>query len=192
MRLLDELRTLRRPSRGPALVTLQVGDRAPTLRGREIEGRAVVVFVRHVGCPFAEATVDRLRDAASAEPGIGWWLVSHVAAEPTEVWLREIGGQRGFAVVADPGLEEYMRWGVGPSGWRHFLGLRSLRGVAALRRRGIVNRAPAGSRWQRAGAFAVTAGGVVAWVHRPAHAADLPDLVAAGVAAGVATGRDPG
>ena len=55
-----------------------------------------------------------------------------------------------------------------------------------LARQGIRNRHPDGTRWQRAGTFAVDAAGVVRWRHIPRHAGELPDLEAA--AAAVATG----
>jgi hypothetical protein len=48
-----------------------------------------------------------------------------------------------------------------------------------LRARGIVNRGPTGSRWQRAGSFAVDRNGIIRWRHLPAHAGDLPDVDAA-------------
>jgi hypothetical protein len=59
------------------------------------------------------------------------------------------------------------------------MGRRSLREVARLAGHGIRNRHPDGTRWQRAGTFAVGADGVVRWSHVPAHAGDLPDLSAA-------------
>jgi hypothetical protein len=51
--------------------------------------------------------------------------------------------------------------------------------AVGLARKGIRNRHPVGSRWQRAGTFAVDAGGTIVWRHLPRHAGDLPDLDAA-------------
>ena len=56
--------------------------------------------------------------------------------------------------------------------------------VARLARQGIRNRHPDGTRWQRAGTFAIDADGVVRWRHLAEHAGDLPDLGAALVALG--------
>src|ERR671936_700335 len=57
------------------------------------EGRpAVVAFLRHTGCPFAEATARALRDAAAAEPGVEWVAVSHAPAQATARWRDAIGG----------------------------------------------------------------------------------------------------
>jgi hypothetical protein len=63
--------------------------------------------------------------------------------------------------------------------------MRSLRSAAGLARQGIRNRHPSGTRWQRAGTFAVDADGIVRWRHLPEHAGELPDLEAAAAAAAV-------
>lgn len=78
----------------------------------------------------------------------------------------------------------YGSWGLGRSSLSHFIGPRSLRGVAALARQGVRNRHPVGTRWQTAGTFAIDAAGVVRFTHVPAHAGELPDLDAAVAAAG--------
>ena len=86
-------------------------------------------------------------------------------------------------VVVDDARLVYAAWGLGRSSAGHFMGRRSLAGVARLARQGIRNRHSSGTRWQRAGTFAVDATGTVRWRHLPASAADLPDLEAAGAAA---------
>jgi hypothetical protein len=62
------------------------------------------------------------------------------------------------------------------------MGRRSLGDVARLARQGIRNRHPDGTRWQRAGTFAVDESGTVRWCHLPAYAGDTPDLEAAAAA----------
>jgi hypothetical protein len=62
------------------------------------------------------------------------------------------------------------------------MGLRSLSEVKRLAGSGIRNRHPHGTRWQRAGTFAVDTDGIVRWRHVPEHAGELPDLEAAAAA----------
>lgn len=157
----------------PAPVTEPLGD---------VRGPAVVGFLRHVGCPFAEKTMRDLSEAAERRPEITWIAVSHAGLEPTDRWCAAIGASHKVKLVIDEERSAYGAWGLGRSSLRHFAGRRSLSAAAKLARRGIRNRHPAGSRWQRAGTFAVNADGKVAWRHIPRHAGDLPDLSAAGAA----------
>lgn len=158
-----------------------VGDPAPELLIELDPGQPVVVaFLRHTGCPFAEATLHAVRDAAdTTSDDIDWIAVSHADAAATSRWLDAVGGPGRVQVLSDPSRESYARWGLGTTSLGHFLGRRSLGGVAKLARRGIRNRHPTGTRWQSAGTFALDADRIVRWRHIPEHAGDLPDLTAA-------------
>jgi alkyl-hydroperoxide reductase/thiol specific antioxidant family protein len=145
-----------------------------------VEGRpAVVAFLRHTGCPFAEATARAVRDAAAAHPEVDWTIVSHARAEPTARWRDAIGGLPGVSVLIDADRVHYATWGLGRSSLGHFMGRRSLADVARLAREGIRNRHPDGTRWQAAGTFALDEDGAVRWRHLPAYAGDVPDLAGA-------------
>jgi hypothetical protein len=172
-------RTFLPPRPVPTAAPPAVGDPAPPLPGQPGAGPAVVAFLRHAGCPFAEATVRALREAAPEHSGIAWIAVSHAPEGATAAWCDAVGGAGPVEIVADPERAIYGAWGVGRTTLGHFLGRRSLGAVARLAREGIRNRHPVGSRWQRAGTFAVDAEGVVRWRHLPEHAGDLPDLEAA-------------
>jgi len=140
----------------------------------------VVAFLRHAGCPFAEATLRSLRDHASASAAqVTFLAVSHAPEQATARWLDAIGGAGQVTVVADADRAAYAAWGLGRSRLGHFAGPRSMLAVARLARHGVRNRHPTGSRWQSAGTFAVDAEGTVRWRHLPEHAGDLPDLDAA-------------
>ena len=147
--------------------------------GLEPDRPAVVAFLRHTGCPFAEATARALREAAASEPGVDWVAVSHAPAQATARWRDAIGGLEDVRVLIDDGRLHYATWGLGRTSLRHFAGRRSLAEVGRLARAGIRNRHPDGTRWQTAGTFAIDADGVVRWRHLPAHAGELPDLSAA-------------
>jgi hypothetical protein len=173
------LRTFLPPARAAVADPPAPGDAAPALLGEPVAGPAVVAFLRHTGCPFAEWTAGAMRAAAADYPDVTWIAVSHASAEATELWSHAIGGTTGVRVVTDPDRAAYAAWGLGRSSLGHFAGRRSLGQVARLAREGIRNRHPDGTRWQRAGTFAVAADGHVAWRHLPEHAGDLPDLAAA-------------
>jgi hypothetical protein len=137
---------------------------------------AIVAFLRHTGCPFAERTMQLLRDGAAREPAVQWIAISHAPEADTERWSRAVGGEGDVRLASDPSRRSYAAWGLGRTSLGHFLGGRSLRAVLALSREGIRNRHPAGSRWQSAGTFAVDGEGIVRWRALPAHAGELPDL----------------
>jgi len=156
------------------------GDPAPPLPVTLEPGRpAVVAFLRHTGCPFAEATMRAMRDAAAAASEVQWVAVSHAPDDATDRWCQGLGGKRGVEVVSDSSRHSYAAWGLGQTGIAHFMGRRSLGAVGRLARQGIRNTHPTGTRWQSAGTFAVDRQGVVRWRHLPEHAGDLPDLEAA-------------
>src|ERR1700730_15392781 len=170
-------RTFRRPAALHLGTPPEPGDRAPALPVVPAGGSpAVVAFLRHTGCPFAEATMRQLREAAARGQELQWVAVSHAPEQATERWCRAVGGADGVKVVSDPSRRAYAAWGLGLTPLAHFLGTRSLAAVARLARAGIRNRHPHGTRWQSAGTFALDADGLVRWRHLPAHAGDLPDL----------------
>jgi hypothetical protein len=179
------LRTFVPPRALPTAAPPSSGHAAPELPAPGLTaGRpAVVAFLRHTGCPFAEATALALRDAAARHDCLDWIAVSHADAAATERWYDAIGGRGDVHVLIDTERESYAAWGLRRSSLGHFMGRRSLSEVGRLAKRGIRNRHPDGTRWQQAGTFAVDATGTVRWLHLPAHAGELPDLEEAAVAA---------
>lgn len=158
----------------------EVGSPGPAFPPCEGEPRPrVIAFLRHVGCPFAEATARDLRQAAEAAPGVEWVAVTHSPPAVTLGWCARVGGCDGLRLVEDEPRALYAAWGLGRTGARHFAGLRSLREVVRLASGGIRNSRSDGTRWQTAGTFAMDAEGTVRWRHVPRHAGELPDLQAA-------------
>jgi AhpC/TSA antioxidant enzyme len=161
-----------------------VGDPAPDAPPLgQVHGPAVVAFLRHVGCPFAESTVRAMTEVAELRREITWIVVSHASLEASDRWCAAVGAAHNIRLVIDERRELYAAWGLGRSTLAHFAGPRSLASVARAHRRGIGHRLPAGTRWQRAGTFAIDAHGAICWRHIPAHAGDLPDFVAAAAVA---------
>lgn len=172
-------RTFLPPPRLEVLPAPEPGERARELPvALALDRPAIVSFLRHTGCPFAERTMQMLRDGAAHAPEVQWIAVSHAPAEETERWSSAIGGHGDVVLASDPARGSYAAWGLARTSLGHFLGGDSLRAVVALSRQGIRNRHPAGTRWQSAGTFALDGEGVVRWRALPAHAGDLPDLEA--------------
>lgn len=166
-----------RPTARPPLV----GVLAPALPGVDLaDGRPrVVSFMRHIGCPFAEATLRAARVAAAEESHAEVVVVTHSDVGRTSVWGDRIGGPGRVRFVSDPARDAYAAWGLRRTSLAHFAGARSLREVARQRAAGVRNTPAHGTRWQSAGTFGVDGAGVVRWRHVPVHAGDLPDLAAA-------------
>jgi hypothetical protein len=53
---------------------------------------AVVAFLRHTGCPFAEATMRALQSAAAGAPDVRWVAISHAPEQATAAWGDAVGG----------------------------------------------------------------------------------------------------
>ena len=179
------LRTFLPPPAHETAAPPGLGEPARHLPPPGVDGTrpAVIAFLRHTGCPFAEATMRALREAAPRHPEIEWIAISHADAQPTQEWCEAVGGRGDVRVLLDPKRVFYAAWGLGRSSLGHFAGRRSLSEVKRLAQTGIRNRHPHGTRWQRAGTFAVDGSGVVRWRHLPEHAGSLPDLEAAAAVA---------
>ncbi|MCL6415815.1 hypothetical protein MIB92_09135 [Aestuariirhabdus sp. Z084] len=134
----------------------------------------MIAFLRHVGCPFAEHCVKRLRYWADEHPDIEVSIVSHGDHKASKRWLNSIGGQGRLHLIDDPERELYGQWGLGYSNLGHFMGLRSLLGVLRLLPRGIRNRQACGTRWQRSGLFLLKENRII-WYHIP-HSAEILTL----------------
>lgn len=135
------------------------------------------LFLRHVGCPFAEKTVKDLRDLGKTDPRVEVVFISHGNEKTAAKWLATIGGAASARWIDDPSRQAYGNCGLGYSGPAHFLGRASLSAALSLRREGIRNRMASGTRWQRAGAFLVGNDGRVVWKQVPETADLLPEAV---------------
>jgi alkyl-hydroperoxide reductase/thiol specific antioxidant family protein len=176
-----DLRTFLRPEPIPLQPIPTIGAPAPVAPELiVVSGRpCVIAFLRHVGCPFAEATFRRLAPLSQAYPDVEFIAVSHATTNATAAWCGMLGGVERVRIVVDTDRTLYAAWGLGLTSAGHFLGARSLAAVARLAAGGVRNRHPSGTRWQTAGTFALDATGIVCWRHLPIHAGDLPDLDAA-------------
>jgi hypothetical protein len=168
--------TFVKPKRRELAAPPEVGDKVPALSALRTGRPAVVAFLRHVGCPFAEATVRGMAALATDQAGVDFIAVTHSREQPSRRWCESFGGAAGVAIVADPERVHHAAWGVGLSDRRHFAGGASMAALRRLLDEGIHNRWASGNRWQAAATFAIDGGGAVRWRHLPSHAGDLPPL----------------
>jgi len=173
-------RTFIKPADIPVAPVPRVGEPAPDPPGPPVEPPGqVICFLRHTGCPFAEATLLELSKLHTLNPSVTAVAVGHAPAQAAIAWRSKVGGAEGVVCIDDPSRHLYAQWGLGLTDASHFAGRDSLSSVGRLFGQGIRNRHPAGTRWQGAGSFAVDERGIVRWRHLPKHAGDLPDLVQA-------------
>lgn len=168
--------TFMKPRPRDTAPALELGARVPDLPGLTPGRPAIAAFLRHVGCPFAEATIRQMVALAPQHPDLTWLAITHSAEQPSRRWCDAFGGAAGVQLVPDPDRALYARWGIGLSDRSHFAGPASLGALRALLDDGIHNRWASGNRWQPAATFAIDAAGVLRWRHAPRHAGDLPPL----------------
>jgi hypothetical protein len=164
---------LTRPKQQGVSGTLKVGDPAPDLANIELSfNTTLIVFLRHVGCPFAENTVKQVRNWSATHSDTKIAIVSHGDEISTMNWLQSIGGQGPATLIIDESRTEYGHWGLGYSGLMHFMGPASLSSVVRLIFKGIINRSASGTRFQKSGMFLVKHKMIV-WCHVNASAEQL-------------------
>ncbi|KAL2212809.1 hypothetical protein CC79DRAFT_1330120 [Sarocladium strictum] len=184
----------------------RIGELAP----RDGEGRLVfvrgrrtlVVFLRCVGCAFAQKTFINLRALSNKYNGaLDCVAVSHSSEQATKKWIDLLGGAWGVRIVIDEDRALYAAWGLGlgnmwyvlnPStqvqGWKEkgWLGDK-VAGAISKNDRAVAVRevheddddsvnTTMGNKWQEAGSFAVDGRGSVIWGGKALKADDVMDL----------------
>ncbi|KAK7914507.1 hypothetical protein PG985_012210 [Apiospora marii] len=96
----------------------KVGDLAPLDRDRQLQfgggKRIVVLFLRCVGCAFAQKSFLALRALANRHQGkITCVAVSHSSRDATRKWMDLLGGAWNVEVLIDEDRAIYAAWGLG-------------------------------------------------------------------------------
>ncbi|KAL9469275.1 hypothetical protein ACSS6W_010969 [Trichoderma asperelloides] len=96
----------------------RIGDVAPQDRQRRLElgrrNKCLVVFLRCVGCAFAQKTFLTLRAIANRHAGsITCIAISHASARATSKWIDMLGGAWNVQIVIDQERAIYAAWGLG-------------------------------------------------------------------------------
>ncbi|KAI0120720.1 hypothetical protein BJ170DRAFT_161644 [Xylariales sp. AK1849] len=104
----------------------KVNDLAPLDRDRQLTfgggKKIVVLFLRCVGCAFAQRSFLALRTLANKHQGqITCIAVSHSSPEATRKWLDLLGGAWNVDIVIDEDRAIYAAWGLGLHNvWSYF------------------------------------------------------------------------
>lgn len=171
---------LSKPPQQAVANALAVNQRAPTTALdaylADQTKPTLIAFLRHTGCPFAEATVKTLRQDIALNPKFNALIVTHGDHNVATSWLEAIGGTGKLQWFHDPEREVYGQWGLGYTGIGHMLGLPVFKSIRQLRKQGISNRDASGTRWQTAGAFLVDQNRTILWVQNVKTANILPKL----------------
>ncbi|KUL82338.1 hypothetical protein ZTR_10517 [Talaromyces verruculosus] len=166
----------------------QIGSKAPSCPELPLPAAngkpTIVTFLRHCGCPVAEATFLDIRKASSQQPDINFIAVSHSDEPSTTKWVTAVRGMgeprssNTVTVLVDPERKIYAQWGLGTTSWSHVLSLKALMNIIKLgSEKGIWNRpTESGTRWQSGGFWAVDASGVVRWGRAARRADDYIDV----------------
>ncbi|KAK0730314.1 hypothetical protein B0H67DRAFT_596478 [Lasiosphaeris hirsuta] len=139
----------------PVAAAPKVGDMAPLDRDRELTfgggKRVIVVFLRCVGCAFAQKTFLQLRALANQHStNLTCIAVSHSSAQATQKWIDLLGGAWNVQVVIDEDRAVYAAWGLGlGSVWYVF---NPTSQVAGFKEKGWLGASVAGSL-QRSGVW---------------------------------------
>ncbi|KAG8352841.1 hypothetical protein FVEN_g9172 [Fusarium venenatum] len=93
-----------------------IGDKAPVDRTQKLRlgRRTLVVFLRCVGCAFAQKTFINLRTMANRYgDALTCIAVSHASEQATKKWVDLLGGAWSVRVVVDEDRALYAAWGLG-------------------------------------------------------------------------------
>ncbi|KAM0432201.1 hypothetical protein ACHAPT_004737 [Fusarium lateritium] len=98
-----------------------IGDKAPVDREKRIvlggRRRVLLVFLRCVGCAFAQKTFINLRTLSNRYgDALTCIAVSHASEQATHKWVSLLGGAWGVRVVIDEERALYAAWGLGTGG----------------------------------------------------------------------------
>ncbi|KAL6903218.1 hypothetical protein GGI43DRAFT_401510 [Trichoderma evansii] len=96
----------------------RIGDVAPQDRQRRLElgrrNKCIIVFLRCVGCAFAQKTFLNLRAIANRHAGsITCIAISHASSRATSKWIDMLGGAWNVQIVIDQERAIYAAWGLG-------------------------------------------------------------------------------
>ncbi|KAG8845352.1 hypothetical protein FRB96_002552 [Tulasnella sp. 330] len=148
--------------------------------------KSVVVFTRHLGCPFCQVTIQDMYTLAHENDDIHFFLVSQSDTETVDSYLDHLAITKWFphitiTTVPSPHPHTlYSNWGISQLTASSLLGHSVIANVAKLaKEQGIKNTTTHGSRWLSSGAFAVDERGTIAWSHVAKSADDVSDLKAA-------------
>jgi hypothetical protein len=134
----------------------------------------LVVFLRHLGCPFSRQALFEMSVRRAAMEGAGTHVVFvHMGTDPEAASVFSSFGLTDMSRVSDPEATLYRAFGLERGGWAQVAGPSVwLPGAAAIIKSGIGT--PRGDVRQMPGVFLVRHGAIVK-AFRHDHTSDMPD-----------------
>jgi len=168
---------LKKPKEQLVKENISIGDKLLLPQNIQIENNhAMIFFIRHIGCPFAEATLKMINERVTLNPTIDYIIISHGNHDSYFSWLKIINIDKDIKHFIDSDRIFYGNAGLGFSSISHFLSFKPITGVLKLLLKGIKNRSAEGTRWQKAGTFLIKKDGTILWNHIPQYADELPSI----------------
>jgi hypothetical protein len=147
--------------------------RPGTLRDQLDPSGTLVVFLRHLGCPFCRQCVTEIREASRRGPMPPTLFVHPATVAEGEAFFRKAAPES--RAVADPDARLYEGFGLVRGGVGSLLNASviacGIRALVAGHGGGRIQ----GDPWRMPGFFLIR-DGAIAWEHRARHAADHPDF----------------
>ncbi|EMT61157.1 hypothetical protein FOC4_g10014203 [Fusarium odoratissimum] len=160
-----------------------IGDKAPVDKTGKLRvgggKRVLLVFLRCVGCAFAQKTFINLRTMANRYgDALTCIAVSHASEQATQKWVSLLGGAWSVRVIVDEERAIYAAWGLGTSSMWYVLNpttqVQGWKDMDDEEDDGPLTTM--GNKWQEAGAFAIDGTGTVIWGGKAARADDVMEL----------------
>lgn len=164
---------LSKPTQQQLSSKLVAGSEAPNSYFIQPNNSNLVLFLRHTGCPFAEAALKKLSDYARNST-THCIAIFHGKPDIAECWSAPFKLSPKLELIFDEERIIYGEWGVGYSKLNHLLHPMMPVALIRLALKGIRNRDASGTRWQQQVAFLVNKTGTIEWSHFPKHAGDIP------------------
>ena len=138
------------------------------------EGRALLIFLRHLGCPFSREIVADVRKAIAADPSYPTVLYVHLGTlDDGETFFAKHDPEA--RTIADEAGRLYEAFGIKRGSIGQLFGPAVIACGIRATRKGHRGSRPIGDPWMLPGMFVVE-GDRILWSHEARHAADHPDF----------------
>jgi hypothetical protein len=156
-----DLQSLIGVHKGTPSQTPEIGDSAPQLEDVNYSSNPhLIAFVRHCGCPFAEAEVKSLGNVQKSHSQVKVIIIAHSEQDVVNEWFDRVGKSsfsslENVTVLADPKYEVYDKFGIGQLGWSGLFSSSMITELRSLASQGIKNTSTGkgSNRWQNSGGY---------------------------------------
>ncbi|KAK9895090.1 hypothetical protein P389DRAFT_172668 [Cystobasidium minutum MCA 4210] len=166
---------------------IEIGDTPPASPLQIPDGKSVLLFTRHMGCPFCEKEIRHLVELAKQpeNSSITFVIITHSVS--THQLYEFINNElkvdplpSNITLFGDAERKVYAAYGLGELSLLNVINRDILKQVMDLKNNeGIANRLTRGTRWQTNGAYAISSDRKITYKHVGKDSSDMADLKAA-------------